>query len=245
MMHNPRASLGKASARHRQEFILGIINFVFEHLAQWRDEPRPAVDGEGLLNGQLCKTLNDLARAEECNFAFHHEADQGAGRRVDIGAYEYALGARSYSQSRYEDLTVFEAKRLPAPDRPRMREREYVTGETTKSGGVQRFKAGLHGHACSLAAMIGYIQEHDADYFYGKINGWIDELCCHPVDELTWDSSEKISPLQSFANGTARTISHHPRKNGEKLVLHHLWVDMNVQSARSQELTKMAVHPYV
>lgn len=224
-MHSPRASIGKPPVRHRQEFILGIINFVFEHLAQWRDEPRPTANSEGLLNGQLCKTLNDLARAKECNFTFHHEADQGANRRVDFSAYEYApFGARSYSQWRYEDLTVFEAKRLPAPDRPRMR--EYVTGEEKKSGGVQRFKSGAHGQACTLAAMIGYIQQHDVNYFYEKINGWIDELSCHPVDELTWDASEKIGPLQSLDNGTARSISFHPRKDGEKLVLHHLWVDI-------------------
>lgn len=233
-MHSPCASLGSPSRHHRQEFILSIINFVFEHLAQWRDEPRPAADNESVLNGQLCRALNDFAHALECNFKFHHEADQGANRRVDFSAYEYVLGARTYSLSRYENLTVFEAKRLPAPDAPRMR--EYVTGEMTKSGGVQRFKAGVHGKTCVIAAMIGYIERYDVTYFHDKINTWIDELCCHPVDDLIWDSSEKIGQMESYEDGTARSISFHPRSGNKELTLHHLWVDINPRLPHAQEI---------
>ena len=234
MRHSPQALLGKPPVHHKEEFIQGIITFVFEHLAKWRDEPRPTVNNEGLLNGQLCRALNDFAHDRECNFKFHHEADQGANRRVDFSAYEFVFGARAYSLSRYENLTVFEAKRLPAPDAPRMR--EYVTGEKKKSGGVQRFKAGVHGQTCTVAAMIGYIQQYDAIYFHDKINAWIDELCCHPVDDLTWDSSEKIGQMESYEDGTSRSISFHPRIGNKELMLHHLCVNINPRFPHAQKI---------
>jgi len=57
---------------------------------------------------------------------------------------------------------------LPAP--AATREREYVTGGTEKSGGIQRFKLGLHGAQQEAGAMIGYIQDKDPKSWQSSIN---------------------------------------------------------------------------
>ena len=59
----------------------------------------------------------------------------------------------------YDPFLVFEGKRLPAP--VVSREREYVIGGAKKSGGIRRFKLGLHGAQQTTAAMVGYIQKSD------------------------------------------------------------------------------------
>ena len=221
------ASHGRPPARVRKEFIEGIIDFVFSHLALWRDElSRQKTEGEEELNAQLCRYLTEFANKEERLFTFFHEARQGQRRRVDIATFELpSFEGRLYTNDRNENLTVFEAKRLPAPEMHRMR--EYLTGEPGLSGGVQRFKASVHGQAHTISAMIGYIQQHDATHFYNEINGWIENLSTNPVDSLLWSTSEKLTALTVFDNGTARSVSLHPRQGIKEIVLHHLWVTMN------------------
>lgn len=54
---------------------------------------------------------------------------------------------------------VIECKRLPTPG-GKDREREYVSGfhaNGSPTGGIQRFKLGLHGGQVHDAAMIGYV----------------------------------------------------------------------------------------
>lgn len=228
MMNNGDLVRGKPPTRIRQEFIEGIIDFVFNHLALWRDEPdRPKVESEKELNEQLSNALNDYSREKEKLFTFTHESGQGQNRSVDIAAREFpSVIGRLYTSDRYENLTVFEAKRLPA--HCTHRKREYITGEskTKFPGGVQRFKAGLHGKTHTTAAIIGYIQQYDAAHFFKEVNSWIDELCVHPVDALSWSTSEKLSDINILDNGTARTVSSHPRQGKKDIVLHHLWITM-------------------
>ncbi len=223
------ASHGRPPARVRQEFIEGIIDFVFNHLALWRDEPsRPKVDAEKNLNEQLSNFLSDFSRDKEKLFTFTHESAQGQNRSVDISVREVSsITGRLYTSSRYQNVTVFEAKRLPAPEDHR--KREYLTGEskTKRSGGIQRFRACVHGKDHAVAAMIGYMQQHDATHFYNEINSWIEDLSTNPVDNLLWSTSEKLTALSVLDNGTARSVSLHPRQGIKEIMLHHLWVAMN------------------
>ena len=127
---------------------------------------------------------------------FKHESPQSGTRTVDIGIHgtkeATVIGVRPYSI--YEPFLVIEAKRLPAPSRDR--EREYVTGTDRSSGGptggIQRFKLGLHGSNVETAAMVSYIEQHSPSHWHGAINGWIADLIgVTSTDGCVWSRAER------------------------------------------------------
>ena len=219
-------------------FQLKIIDFVYQQLPTWRDDPgRPDEQSEDKLNLQLCKFLDSHARNDFPMIRFDHEEYQAGQRRVDMSASSAKsifLEAKPYTI--YNSVLVLEGKRLPAPP-PKGREKEYVTGiQTNKiSGGIQRFKLGLHGAKHDLAVMIGYLQNNTTRYWYVKINKWILELVKYPIgDGCVWTADET---LKEFEGDTSRGIqscrSIHRRKGDKvnnEIELHHLWVTMNVEN---------------
>ena len=204
-----------------------VIDFIYNQLPYWRDTSPQLPEAERKLNEHLCVFLEDKARAEGHLFAIHHEQSQSGQRTIDLGANPTTglLKISSYS-SIYQKITVIEAKRLPAPDT--RREREYVIGEGGKiTGGIQRFKLGEHGAEHQTAAIVGYIQKHDAPFFHSEINGWIEELASNSPGE--WDKSEALEQLAENSElRTSRTKSVHCRSEGlADICLHHLWVRMS------------------
>lgn len=202
------------------------LQFVKSQLPRWRDMPgRPLVSGEEELNGQLCKYLNVAARRE--NFAmayFHHEERQTGKRRVDLSALPpdpAVIEGRGYTE--LDPFLVLEGKRLPAPRRDR--EREYVTGGDKKTGGIQRFKLGLHGAMLRHAGMIGYVQRDSFDDWFASINVWITDLA---ESTSEWSQDDCLAELTTdSANRVASCVSVHDRVEAEtgKVHLSHLWVD--------------------
>jgi len=229
--------VGKGATRHGKitsgiaprMLVIRTIEFVRDQLAPWRDDAdRRQTDSEEDLNGQLCGFLNVVSGDSFPMVYFHHEERQTGRRRVDIGArprQALHLGSRRYTK--YQPFLVFEGKRVPAPSRDR--EREYVTGDGKTSGGIQRFKLGLHGAKLGVAAMIGYVQAESACHWFTTVNGWITELAESP-DEPTWGGDERLTDYTSDAAGrTATCRSTHsrvPTEAGDTFRLHHLWVEM-------------------
>jgi len=211
---------------------LKTINFVYAQLPAWRDDSsRPDEETEKELNLQLCKFLDSHARNDFPMVQFVHEEYQSNRRSPDISASPVAqmtIGVKLYTI--YDPITVFECKRLPTPSRGR--EKEYVTGGTEdKSGGIQRFKLGLHGVDQNIAAMIGYLQKCSAPHWHNEINKWITELCSGIItDTCNWNLNETLEPLEEdTSNGIAKCRSVHSRTGSNRsdtIVLHHLWVTM-------------------
>lgn len=203
------------------------LQFVEAQLPAWRDMPeRPEVEAEDDLNGQLCKYLNFAARHENFSMAyFHHEERQTGRRRVDLSALppeRTVIEGRNYCV--LEPFLVLEGKRLPLPTRDR--EREYVTGVDNKSGGIQRFKLGLHGASLRHAGMIGYIQKESFDIWHNSINEWIEELA---TSDSLWSSDDRLGSLDTDSETRiACCFSIHARRASElaEIQLTHLWVDM-------------------
>jgi len=220
-----------------QTFQLTIITFIQQQLPIWRDDPdRPFGQSEPKLNSQLSKFLNLEARKGFPMIQFGHEEPQYSNRNVDISALpdkKMIIEAQTYTK--YDPVLVIECKRLPA--RSLDYEKEYVTGTkpNKRSGGIQRFKLGLHGAKLNLAAIIGYVQDHSACYWHKKINGWISELVSNPIgDGCIWTDDES---LKAFEGDTSRGIysyrSIHSRTGdivNNEIELHHLWVAMNVEN---------------
>jgi hypothetical protein len=122
---------------------------------------------------------------------------------------------------------------LPAP-LPKEREKEYVTGTKLNkiSGGIQRFKLGLHGAKHNLAAMIGYIQDSSHDWC-STINKWISELVENPIgDGNTWENNEKLKIIEEDKTiGIAKYQSIHNRTGdvvNNEIEIHHLWITMDI-----------------
>lgn len=203
------------------------LQFVTTQLPRWRDLPdRPFVTGEEELNGQLCKFLNVAARRENFPMAyFHHEERQTGRRRVDLSALppkDTVIEGRLYGI--LDPFLVLEGKRLPAPSSDR--EREYVIGKKEITGGIQRFKLGLHGANLNHAGMIGYVQRDSFDDWFTCINAWITELSATSSE---WTKKDQLKSLSSDAsNCVATCTSNHERVDSETEQIHltHLWVDM-------------------
>ena len=129
-------------------------------------------------------------------------------------------------------MLVFECKRLPAPSPDR--EKEYLTGgKKNKTGGIQRFKLGLHGADHNIAAMIGYLQEGHASYWHDKINKWIAELINGTMaDNCVWNISEMLEKREEDSSkGIAKYQSTHNRSGSvqsNKILIRHLWITMHM-----------------
>ena len=225
MSPNKYFSVGAPPSWTKERLIKIAVDFVYDHLAVWRDTSDTLPEAERKLNEHLSRFLDDQARIENCPFMIHHEQSQTGIRTIDLAVYptsSFIVGAYS---SIHKAIIVIEAKRLPTPGSGR--EREYVTGEDGKiTGGIQRFKLGEHGAKHQTAAIVGYIQKHDADHFFSLINSWIEELAS---DSLSgWHESEKMNPLNSNHKiMTARTTSDHCRDGDlPDICLHHLWIGM-------------------
>lgn len=210
---------------------LKTINFVRHQLPEWRDDPdRPAEQSEDKLNLQLCKFLDSCARNDFPMVRFDHEEYQTGRRSVDLSASPVeatVIGARQYTI--YKPILVIECKRLPAPSKDR--EKEYVTGGENKSGGIQRFKLGLHGADLNITVMIGYVQELSTNEWHYKVNEWISELAKGKIaDVCPWNENEKLELLDECdKKGVASYHSTHNRtgsKSNAKIVIHHLWITM-------------------
>jgi hypothetical protein len=205
------------------------IKFVEDQLPQWRDDKtRSAVESEEDLNGQVCKFLNDRARDNFPMANFHHEEKQGKRRRVDLSVVpsSKAIEAALYG-SIYIPFLVIEGKRLPAPSTNR--EREYVTGLAAISGGIQRFRLGLHGKGLSQALMIAYVQEKNVAHWHKTISGWISALEESGEDKTcAWTSKDTLKDLMNDGETEAcRCESSHLRKGLTDIRLVHLWICMS------------------
>lgn len=110
------------------------------------------------------------------------------------------------------------------------REREYVTGGNKKSGGIQRFKLGLHGAHQEQAAILAYIQSGLPDAWLTQVNAWIDAETTTPsASGERWTSDEKlINFAEDSVRRTGQASSEHARDNSisDKILIKHLWIVM-------------------
>ncbi|WP_298139598.1 hypothetical protein [Flavobacterium sp.] len=121
-----------------------------------------------------------------------------------------------------------EAKRLPTPLSNGRQETEYVCyNDSTKQGGIERFKTEKHGGKEKLnqSIMLGYIQENNFSFWHSKVNSWIDEKI-----NLTsnWQDEDKLIQNVSFVkSNVSMYTSIHSRSVLQKIKLIHYWIDLN------------------
>ncbi len=211
------------------------LEFIRQQLPAWRDDPRrPKKVAEKGLNSSLCDFLDVKSRTHLPMARFKHEAPQTAERTVDIGVHGLdevtTVGTRSYSID--EPFLVVECKRLPSPG-GKDREREYVSGfhpNGSPTGGIQRFKLSLHGSQVEVAAIVGYIENHDSGHWHEEINQWLANLVTsQSIDGTMWAASERLQELLTDTENTAWCDSEHTRIGNcitPEIHVRHIWITM-------------------
>jgi len=213
------------------------LEFIRTQLPAWRGDPkRPQASSERLLNSALCDFLDSRARVACPMVRFKHEAPQTRARTVDIGVHgtegTTVVGICGYSI--YDPFMVVECKRLPAPSKDR--EREYVTGvhkaTGAATGGIQRFKLGLHGADVETAAIIGYVEKGATAHWLATINRWITELAAAATSTqgCSWSLDESLARIDAKdEQDTSIAISVHHRSSicrTSSIRIYHLWIIM-------------------
>lgn len=207
-----------------------LIDFVAEELPRWRDHSdRPPVNSEAHLNAQLCSHLNGAARRfglDAIQFCAEVPDDARRGRTLDLSIRSCGTSLRVEGRcyTEFETLLPIECKRLPIPDEEGRRgEREYVISNEGTTGGIQRFKLGMHGANHGIALLIGYIQAGTPAGWRSTLNQWLDEL---GASDVLW-ADEQLDAATSNTE-VYRSASMHKRAlgPGTDIELQHLWIDM-------------------
>jgi hypothetical protein len=227
-----RNSIGALSYKpgSAERLVAQTLNFILTQLPRWRDDPkRPKQVNEKQYNSSLCDLLDSCSRVEFPMVRFKHEAPQAQVQTVDVGVHGTdditKVGTRNYTI--YEPFLVIEAKRLPSPSKAR--EMEYVVGTDKPTGGIQRFRLGLHGADVETAVMVGYVEQQSLRDWQTTINGWIIDLGSrHVVGNCVWSKADILQELTvNDQQLTSSSESNHQRAAGcfsPSIKLHHFWV---------------------
>ncbi len=210
-----------------------LLDFIAAELPRWRDRSeRRKLTSEPELTAQLCSHLNSVARHSpgwDClQFRTEVPDEQQGGRKIDMAPSPCGttvwIGGRRHTD--FDNLFPIECKRLPTPLGIKRDEREYVINRHASTGGIQRFKAGHHGAAHKLGAIVAYMQENTVAAWQSRIAGWISELvdASHPG----WSEKDMLHLLRhTEVLGLATLQSLHSREKGlPEIELRHLWVRM-------------------
>jgi hypothetical protein len=239
-VHHPASSNGRLSYKPtaNEGVVPTALSFIREQLPIWRDDKRfQQVSAEKGLNWSLYSYLDHRSRFDCPMIRFSHEAPQTKDRSVDIGVHgtEEITVVGPWTYTFEQPFMVLEAKRLPAPTMDR--EREYVTGKPSQSatGGIQRFKLGLHGAKVEIAVIVGYVEKESFHDWFDRINSWIGDFARDPIsDGCVWTGEEQLAELRVDNDlGRSDAVSSHCRTGAstDTIWLHHLWILMNFQNA--------------
>jgi hypothetical protein len=211
-----------------------LLDFITGELPRWRDRSdRRKETSETSLTSQLCAHLNSAARRSNgwdfLQFRTEEPDERSKGRKVDLipapcDATVWVEGRRHVD---FDAILPIECKRLPTPKDKERDEHEYVINRRGSTGGIQRFKAGHHGAAHKLGAMIAYIQEETRMFWNTRITEWIEELI--ESGQTGWTSKDLLQ-LQHDDEALQLAVfrSCHSRESGlPEIELRHLWVEMN------------------
>ncbi len=229
----PLGSLSKdvqKPATFRQE----LLEFIAAELPRWRDRPdRPVENSETILTSQLCAHLNGVARHalgwDILQFRNESPDELQRGRKIDLipSPSGVAIWVEGRRHTEFDSLMPIECKRLPTPKGRGRDEREYVINRSGTTGGIQRFKCGLHGGAHRLGAMIAYVQDGNVASWEPKVAGWISDLINAGESEWTINDLLRLERMDATKKLSVLSSSHTRQKGLQTIELRHFWMEMN------------------
>ena len=211
-----------------------IVNSIYDYLSSILTSFKGKdCENENAITNRLCKTLNSR-KPSEYPFFFHHQNIESEKENTStdfavFGTFAYAV-ENDIEDDDSPPLIKFEAKRLNSK-LPKSREREYVCGEykngmcLKNSGGIERFKNGRHGADVSNAAIIGYLQSDSVEFWFTRVNKWIeDQISTSSDSRLKWDATDLLVS-NSLDKPLSNYISTSSRLSGSRIRLNHFWID--------------------
>jgi hypothetical protein len=153
------------------------------------------------------------------------------GFTVDKQYYDTFFGTKGVSDFYFHKseegidhipLYVVEAKRLPAPDNKKYREKEYVIGGEN-NGGIERYKTKKHGKWLIKSGMIGFVEKNSFHDWLDRINTWILDLSS--VSKY-W-SDDEVLIIEQDSNIEycyLSSVAHRKLKNND-IDLSHWWIN--------------------
>ena len=211
-----------------------LLEFIAGELPGWRDrQDRPVEESETVLTSQLCAHLNSAARHvpgwDILQFRTETPDEIQKGRKIDLVSSPsgVAIWVEGRRHTEFDSLIPIECKRLPTPTGKDRDEREYVVTRNGTTGGIQRFKAGLHGAAHTLGAMIAYVQSGSLPSWETRVAAWITDLI--DAGESGWTANDLLSPQRTDLGLKLSVLSSsHGRQKGlGAMDLRHFWLEMN------------------
>jgi hypothetical protein len=214
----------------------GVMDLIDNNIVGFKEELKIAIS-EYIENDEIKKkTLEQedditiILRRFLCDldspfdFEFQTKTPEKMGG-TDIGVL------RKYSKPRHIPFCIIEAKRLPTPVYSGSQETEYVCYKnSTKQGGIERFKTNKHGNKLPFSLMVGYIQKENANYWHKKVNEWIIEQIQKSSNKnISWINEDMLSKDLTFKDDDVITkyTSEHLKSNLEKIKLHHYWINLS------------------
>ena len=211
--------------------IKAVVTFIREHFKSFAKKYNSELEqNEKLITQQLCIYLNRKAKQQP--FFFHSEfaekVTSGNSPQVDIGVLsqleEITISDKTYGED--ECFFSIEAKRLPTPGANR--EKEYVVGHNSSSGGIERFKKSIHGPNLSHAAIIGYVQKETFNYWFLEVNNWINELAANKNG--IWETADCLQKVDGSDSIYIELLSENSREartgSRDKIKLFHFWINL-------------------
>ncbi len=188
-----------------------------------------SIEGEDLITENLCSFFSvheknyayQFGKQDNYEFQFLNQSKEKGHRTNDAGVI------LTNTKGSIGKILVLEAKRLPTPGVNR--EKEYVKGNL---GGIERFKKEVHSQEIrsNIAIMLSYIQNENANHWYGKVNEWINEQIQKSSNSnISWLDEDLLSIDTSFNNTgiISKYNSIHSRITLGKIKLYHYWIDLN------------------
>lgn len=223
-----------ASALELGAFCREIVSFIERELPVWRQRPELSqVEDEPRLNQSLCLHLDRASRHNFDSIRFLQEPIQCSGRNADIGALPVnTITVEGITYQDYEQLLPIECKRLPTPSGSRRSDLEYVHGMPgQRTGGIERFKHGLHGRDNQHALMIAYVQAESFAHWEKLINERLAKLADDGADG-DWSPVESLTSAASVSGAdvhryNSRHRRHCPPCCSDCVEMEHLWVVRN------------------
>jgi len=198
-------------------YVASIVSFLERHIVNFINlyqDKYSRISNEPVITQKIEMYLNPFLKEELSTFNLTKEYIVNDYPEIKSPQCDLAF----YLDGNDKAIFCVEAKRLFDYSK------EYVYSSTGKSGGIERFKKGIHGEGLTHSALFGYVQKHDFEYWYRKINKWIDELIIDDSQEIEWNENDKLLKL-NFETKVAKLISNNKRKE-DSLIIYHFWLDL-------------------
>jgi hypothetical protein len=197
------------------------LNVAISEYKEIYDMKKITLENEDDITTILRRFLCDLD--SPFDFEFQTKAPE-KNEKTDIGVL------RKYSKPRHIPFCIIEAKRLPTPVYSGSHETEYVCYKnSTKQGGIERFKTEKHGKNLPFSIMIAYIQKETPNHWHTKLNEWIaEEIVQSSNQNINWFEEDLLIENSNFPQPKiTKYNSIHSRINLPKIKLTHYWLNLN------------------